>query len=148
MWEARHLTPQHSTQLHHLMPPLLTCIVGKRLGKEGNDRHWALRRESAAVVAGLCRQHSANYPQLQARVLKTMLSSLLDKAKPLSTHFGAVVCFAAFGPRVVDTFLVHNLPQYFKIWEGKRHTEPDAAEHVKTALLVSRDAVGLVNVTC
>ena len=124
------------SQLHQLMPPLLTCVVGKRLGREGNDAHWTLRRESAQVVAGLCRQHSARYAELQSRVLKTMLSSLLDKTKPLSTHYGASVCFAAFGPRVVDKFLVVNLPPYFKIWESKRHTEPEAAEHVKDALQV------------
>lgn len=120
------------------MPPLLTCIVGKRLGQDASEDHWALRREASEVVAAICRKFSGRYQDLQSRVIKTMISALLDKSKPLATHYGAAVCLSAFGPRVVDLFLVYNIGQYQRIWETKRHTDPPAAERVRDALLVSR----------
>ncbi len=119
------------------MPPLLTCIVGKRLGQEASEDHWALRREASKVVVDICHRFCSRYPDLQSRVIKTMISALLDKGKPLPTHYGAAVCLGTFGPRVVDLFLIHNIPQYQRIWDSKRHTDPPAAERVRDALLVS-----------
>ena len=43
-------------QLHQLMPPVLTCIVGKQLCRNpATDDHWAVRELAAAVVAAICR---------------------------------------------------------------------------------------------
>lgn len=40
--------------LHQLLPPLITCVVARRLaGGDGSD-HWALREEAAEVLVAAC----------------------------------------------------------------------------------------------
>eukprot|EP00045_Choanoeca_perplexa_P011995 m.129151 g.129151 ORF g.129151 m.129151 type:complete len:498 (-) comp15844_c0_seq4:1173-2666(-) len=99
--------------LHKLMPPLMTCIVGKHLCQDiAQEDHWSLRQEAAALVVSLCVKFNDRYPDLQTRVIKTMLGAFLNVKKPLSTQYGAVACLKAFGPRVAVMYLVDQL-QFF-----------------------------------
>lgn len=36
------------------MPPLLTCVVGRRLCRLPTEDHWALRAEASALLAAIC----------------------------------------------------------------------------------------------
>lgn len=59
---------------------------------------------------------------MQAKVTKTLLIALLDPAKPLATHYGALEALAGLGPGVVASVLVPNVPSVLKhlvpIYEG------------------------------
>eukprot|EP00730_Choanoeca_flexa_P014863 TRINITY_DN6652_c0_g1_i1.p2 TRINITY_DN6652_c0_g1~~TRINITY_DN6652_c0_g1_i1.p2 ORF type:complete len:268 (+),score=56.96 TRINITY_DN6652_c0_g1_i1:903-1706(+) len=99
--------------LHKLMPPLMTCIVGKHLCQDvTREDHWTLRKQAADLVVRLCTKFNDRYPDLQTRVIKTMITAFLNVKKPLSTQYGAVACLRAFGPRVAVTYLIDQL-QFF-----------------------------------
>jgi transcription initiation factor TFIID subunit 6 len=94
--------------LHQLMPPLITCLVAKRLGASPADDHWALRRQAAACLAAVCARHGAAYPAVQPRLTRTLVAALLDPQRPMATHYGALIGLAALGPRVVQALVVPN----------------------------------------
>ncbi len=76
--------------LHQLMPPILTCLVGKRLCSSVSDDHWALRDYAASLVALVCKRFGFAYSDLQPRITKTLVAAFLDPNKPLTTHYGAI----------------------------------------------------------
>jgi len=96
--------------LHQVMPPTLTCIVGKLLsdtmsdGSEGFD-HWALRRQAADLVALIVSKYGDTYTTLLPRITKT-LSKAFDPSRSLPSHYGAVVALTRLGPLVVDSVLL------------------------------------------
>ncbi|XP_071715749.1 transcription initiation factor TFIID subunit 6-like [Rutidosis leptorrhynchoides] len=103
--------------LHQLMPPVVTCIVAKRLGKRIADNHWELRDFTAKLVATICKRFGHNYSSLQTRLTKTLLKSFLDRKRTLTQHYGAVQGLAALGPHVVRLLLLPNLETYLRFLE-------------------------------
>ncbi|KAJ1992097.1 histone H4-like TAF Taf6, SAGA complex subunit [Dimargaris cristalligena] len=120
--------------LHQLMPALLTCLVGKRLGGGGPTpasatvdanqmdedtpheasalSHWALRDTAAEVVARVCLDYGPAYHTLQQRVTRTLLRAFLDPTKPLATHYGALVGLTRLGAPVVKLLILPNIKAY------------------------------------
>ena len=94
--------------LHQLMPPLITCLVAKRLGASPAQDHWALRHQAAACLAAVCARHGASYPAVQPRLTRTLVAALLDPQRPMATHYGALTGLAALGPWVVQALVVPN----------------------------------------
>ena len=127
--------------LHQLMPSVLTCLVGKRLGvpkasagasaagsagppggpspRNSSVDHWQLREYAASVAALVCRRFGGTYTNLQPRVTRTLLRALMDPAKPLTTHFGAIVGLAALGPTVTQLLLLPNLNVYLEFLDAE-----------------------------
>ncbi len=98
--------------LHQLMPPLLTCLVGKRVSATAADDHWALRDYAATLVALICDRFGRNYATLQPRVTKTLLHALLDPTKSLATHYGAIRGLTELGAMVIEVLLMPNVVAY------------------------------------
>ncbi|RKP38783.1 hypothetical protein BJ085DRAFT_8743, partial [Dimargaris cristalligena] len=99
--------------LHQLMPALLTCLVGKRLGGGASAlSHWALRDTAAEVVARVCLDYGPAYHTLQQRVTRTLLRAFLDPTKPLATHYGALVGLTRLGAPVVKLLILPNIKAY------------------------------------
>ncbi|KAD6795100.1 hypothetical protein E3N88_05996 [Mikania micrantha] len=103
--------------LHQLMPPVVTCIVAKRLGNRVADNHWELRDFTAKLVATICKRFGHNYSSLQTRLTKTLLKSFLDRKRTLTQHYGAVQGLAALGSHVVRLLLLPNLKTYLGFLE-------------------------------
>ncbi|KAI3803591.1 hypothetical protein L1987_31747 [Smallanthus sonchifolius] len=103
--------------LHQLMPPVVTCIVAKRLGNRIADNHWELRDFTAKLVATICKRFGHNYSSLQTRLTKTLLKTFLDRKRTLTQHYGAVQGLAALGPHVVRLLLLPNLETYLGFLE-------------------------------
>jgi len=101
--------------LHQLLPPVLTCLVGKRLCEKPSDDHWSLRDYAAEVIADICAQYGTAYASLQTRITKTLISALLDPSKSLPTHYGAIVGMTLLGPHVINALLFPNLPSYIPL---------------------------------
>mmetsp|Transcript_18100 Transcript_18100/g.20150 ORF Transcript_18100/g.20150 Transcript_18100/m.20150 type:complete len:447 (+) Transcript_18100:53-1393(+) len=101
--------------LHQLMPPILTCLVGKRLCDEPNEDHWSLRDYAAKLSAFICQRWGKVYNDLQPRITKTLILALLEPKKPLTTHYGAMRGLAAMGPQVVSLLLLPNITVYIKL---------------------------------
>jgi hypothetical protein len=47
-------TPAADTQLHQLIPSVLTCLLGKRLCAKPTEDHWELRDFSAQLLKIIC----------------------------------------------------------------------------------------------
>jgi transcription initiation factor TFIID subunit 6 len=101
--------------LHQVMPPILTCVVGKQLGPLNEDMsdqetfdHWALRRQAAELVATIAHRFAHSYTTLIPRITKT-LSKAIEQGKPLTSQYGAIFGFTHLGPLVVDAVLLPAL---------------------------------------
>lgn len=104
-----HLEPY----LHQLLPSILTCLVGKTLCADpASDDHWALRDYSASLLEKIVLSFGSAFVTLQPRLAKTLVGALLDFARPLTTHYGAIKGIAALGKAARSTLLFSNLAQY------------------------------------
>jgi len=125
--------------LHHLMPAVLTCLVGKRLCAKASEDHWSLRDMAAAVVADVCKRFGHSYRTLQPRITKTLLHAFLDTSKPLPTQYGAVVGLSKLGHNVVEVLLLPHLEAYFKLLKPALSSDSQVkkkqAKQVHAALL-------------
>lgn len=128
--------------LHQLMPAILTCVVGRRLGANphasssssssslsspsssssasssstaispDND-HWSLRDDAAQLVEFVCRRYASSYATLQPRITQTLLDGL-DPTRSHTTHYGALVGLAALGAQVIELLVVPNVAYFYK----------------------------------
>lgn len=114
--------------LHELMPPVMTCLVAKRLGNKSSDNHWELRDFTAKLVALVCKRYGQVYHTLQLKVTRTLLNAFLDPAKALPQHYGAVQGLTALGPSVVRLLLLPNLEAYIKLLEPEMQLESQKNE--------------------
>ncbi|KAJ1380406.1 TAF6, C-terminal HEAT repeat domain [Sesbania bispinosa] len=114
--------------LHQLMPPIITCVVAKRIGNRPSDNHWELRNFSANLVASICKRFGHIYHNLQPRVTKTFLHSFLDPTKALPQHYGAIKGIAALGSRLVRLLILPNLEPYLHLLEPEMQLEKQKNE--------------------
>lgn len=101
-------------RLHQLMPAVMTCMVGKKLCKSALQAHWALRDRAAQLLTLIVTRYASSYATLQQRITNTLLHALLDAAKPLTTHYGAVVGLMALGPQTSNQLVVPNALAYLE----------------------------------
>ncbi len=105
-----------------LVPPVLTCLVGKRLGpstspdlnrpSDALPPHFRLRDLAASLLQALTRkQYTASTPTLKPRLARTLLKHLLaNSSQPLGTYYGAILglCNVA-GAEGVRVLILPNL---------------------------------------
>jgi transcription initiation factor TFIID subunit 6 len=101
--------------LHQLMPPILTCLVAKRLSERPTEDHWSARNMAARLITRICSKYGNVYQTLQPRVTRTLLRAFLDPLKPLSTHYGAIVGLTHLGPAAVKSLIMPNLMAYLNL---------------------------------
>jgi len=101
--------------LHQLMPPILTCLVGKSLCHKPSEDHWSLRDMAAETIRIVVNRFGNAYPSLKPRITRTLIHALLDPLKPLTTHYGAIMGLTALGPDAIRTLLLPNLIFYTKL---------------------------------
>lgn len=124
--------------LHQLMPPVLTCLVGKRLSGENEDTvHWQVRDEAASIIAALCHSYGTVYNNMVPRIAKTLLKALTDADKPLTSHYGAIMGIGALGPQAVDSLLLPIIHDY----HGNLTSMPATNESQKVLMALERCAV-------
>lgn len=102
------------SQVSSIIPPVLTCLVGRRLGSgvEPLD-HFDLRDLAASLVGLICRKYSHSSHTLKPRLARSCLKDFLDPGKPFGTHYGAIIGLHAIGgPEVVRALVVPNLKNY------------------------------------
>lgn len=93
--------------LHQLMPPVLTCLLG-RLG------HISARCEAAAVLQLICGAYGDVYASLLPRVCKTLSAALLqgeakEETVERGSRLGAIIGLTALGPNVLETLLIPSI---------------------------------------
>lgn len=116
--------------LHQLLPPVLTCLLGKRLCEHPEtEPHWSLRLDAADVIGYICRVWGPAYQTIVPRVTRTFAKTLSDPERPLTSHFGAIVGLTALGPMAVQSVLIPVLPAYLRAL-GIEGTPMDGGEQL------------------
>ena len=134
-------------QVASLIPPILTCLVGRRLGPSPSTSSsvdplssYALRDLSASLLASVCKKYAKTAHTLKPRLVRTCLKNFLDPTKPLATNYGGIVGLHRIGgPEVVRALIVPNVGEYDRLVlrdlmesdEGKRKE----VAHVTKALV-------------
>ncbi|KAG8452735.1 hypothetical protein GDO86_004504, partial [Hymenochirus boettgeri] len=130
------------SQLHELIPAVMTCIVSRQLCLRPDvDNHWALRDFAARLIAQICKNFSTTTNNIQSRITKTFTKSWVDDRTPWTTRYGSIAGLAELGPDVVKTLIVPRLAvegeRLRAVLEGPVITNIDkiGADHVQTLLL-------------
>lgn len=110
------VNPNLNTELylHQLMPPILTCLVSKRLCESPFDDHWSLRDLAASLVKLVCLQYSEQYADLQPRITMTLCAALKEKKKPLTTQYGTIIGLSTLGAMTVHSYLLPRMEQLLR----------------------------------
>ncbi|KAJ9639914.1 histone H4-like TAF Taf6, SAGA complex subunit [Coniosporium tulheliwenetii] len=139
-----------------VVPPVLTCLVGKRLGSANDSdstAHFALRDLAGSILIMIAKKYGKSSQTLRSRIARTCLKHFLDPNKPFGTHYGAVIGLQGIaGTEGIRQLIIPNL----KVYDGllKEGLADDArradAEMVVAALLralqkVERDTVDMAN---
>jgi transcription initiation factor TFIID subunit 6 len=114
-----------------MIPPVLTCLVGRSLGS-GIDSldHYDLRDLAASLLGYLCAKYSRYSHNLKPRIARSCLKTFLDPKRPFGSHYGAILGLKAVGgPEVVRQLILPNLKAYGDLLQedmqdpGKKHDE-------------------------
>lgn len=116
--------------LHQLMPPILTCIVHRRLCSSPFEDHWSLRDFASSLIPIILVQYGELYGNLKPRITKTLHNALFgNDRKPMTTQYGAIVGIASMGPLTVQSIMLASMKKlfnrYYKTLAQASKTETD-----------------------
>lgn len=98
-----------------LVPPILTCLVGKRLGDSSNA-HYSLRNLAASLLSLVTKRFGESSHTLKPRLMRTCLKHFLEPGKSLGCHYGAILGLAAIGgAEAVRVTIIPNLRIFDKV---------------------------------
>ena len=108
-----HLDPYASP----LCVPVLTCLMGRKLGAEGGvdalKEQYQLREFSASLIGQIGRKFAKSNKMLRPKVTRSCLKHLLDINMPPAVWYGAILGLAAAGgPESVKVLLIPNLKEF------------------------------------
>jgi len=99
-----------------LVPPILTCLLGRKLGSDGIDNlkeQYQLRDLAASLIGHISTKFAKSSQELQPRVARTCLKYFLDPTRSLGEHYGAINGIRTIGgPSAVQTLVLPNLKAY------------------------------------
>ncbi|XP_078672562.1 TAF6-like RNA polymerase II p300/CBP-associated factor-associated factor 65 kDa subunit 6L isoform X1 [Branchiostoma floridae x Branchiostoma belcheri] len=100
--------------LKQLVASVMYCILEPLAASINplND-HWALRDYAARLLAQICRSGCMSVEGLQKQLLLALQKVLVDPARPLCSHYGAVVGLTALGSKAVEDVLYPQLGTYW-----------------------------------
>lgn len=144
-----------------LVAPVLTCLVGKRLGSSAPSEstrapaHYQLRDLAASLLQQLTRPDlTAATPTLKPRLARTLLKTLLSESpQPLGPYYGAILGLNTIagseGVRVLVLPNVHALDDVLKDAQRddtkKREVDSVVDAVVRGLEMLEQDAVALAN---
>ena len=101
-------------QIASIVPPVLTCLVGRHLGTSSDPlSHYPLRRHAASLLASIAKEYGRTSHTLKPRLVRTCLKYFLDPTKPLGSNYGGIVGLEKIGgPEVIRALVVPNLKEY------------------------------------
>ncbi|KIX09637.1 uncharacterized protein Z518_00718 [Rhinocladiella mackenziei CBS 650.93] len=134
--EKLNLTPYVAS----MVPPVLTCLIGRTLGSGmGTLDHFDLRDLAGSLLGHLCNKYSKYSHNLKPRLARSCLKTFLDPKKPFGSHYGAILGLKAIGgAEVVRQLIVSNLKAYGELLEEEiqdQNGKKAEAEKVVSAIL-------------
>lgn len=119
-----------------LAPPILTCLVGRHLGREGDNLkdQYQLRDLAASLLGILSRKYGDTSLELQPRLARTCLKTFLEPNRTLGEHYGALIGFSAVsGPDGIRTVVLPTLKTYETVIQKAR---AELGEHDEGVLMI------------
>jgi len=128
--------------LHQLMPPIITLIIGARLGRGlPTDDHWKLRDFCSSLLALICKRFRNSFRSMKPRLLRTITRVFLDPSRPIPALYGATRALTFLGSRVVCEVVAPHVNQYCTLIsrglrerQGGNRTNISEMEHLRNAL--------------
>ncbi|KAI9802372.1 MAG: hypothetical protein M1833_001878 [Piccolia ochrophora] len=120
-----------------LVPPILTCLVGRRLGDASHVvAHYTLRSLAASLVSVISKKYATTSQTLRPRLARTCLKHFLDPNKSLGVHFGAILGLQAVGgAEAVRVLILPNVKTYEAVLASAGEDARQDAEMVVEAIL-------------
>ncbi|KAL8787368.1 MAG: hypothetical protein Q9213_002251 [Squamulea squamosa] len=139
-----------------LIPPVLTCLIGRHLGSSTTPlSSYPLRHTAATLLGSVCKKYAKSSHTLKPRLARTCLKHFLDPTKPLATNYGGIIGLqAAGGIEAVRVLILPNVKEYETLirepLEDEGSPKQAEAEAVLTALIsalqtLEDDTTGLRN---
>ncbi|KAF2203941.1 Arf-domain-containing protein [Delitschia confertaspora ATCC 74209] len=149
----------------YIVPPVLTCCVGKHLGPPPNPApshassetingtngngsfnnglaHYELRDLAASLLNWISTRYISSSATLKPRIARTCLKNFLDPNKPLGTHYGALKALTAItGVDGMKMLVMPNLKIYDEVLKeayGDDSKKPEA-DRVLSVILTALD---------
>jgi transcription initiation factor TFIID subunit 6 len=142
-----------------LVPPVLTCLIGRKLGPEGSDTskdQYHLRDLAASLIGQIAVRYAKSSQQLRPRLARTCLKHFLDPSRSLGEHYGAIGGLSSIGgPEAVRSLILPNLKafEYVIVKAQNERGEGDVeitmliAAVVKAVNSIAEDSMPLTNGT-
>ncbi len=129
----------HLLQIASIVPPVLTCLVGRHLGSSPTPTaHYPLRDHAASILGAIARKYAKSSHTLRPRLARTCLKHFLDPAKPLGTTYGGIIgLLAVGGPEVVRVLVVPNLKDFEMVLGSERGADDDLARKLEKEKVIS-----------
>ncbi|KAI1169919.1 TATA box binding protein associated factor [Nemania sp. FL0916] len=111
--ENIHVAPYASS----LCSPVLTCLIGWRLGAEsGTDavkEQYQLREMAASLVGQLAKNYHKSNSQIRQRLIRSCLRAFLNPSMTPQVWYGAILgTVAAGGPEAIRTLVLPNIKSF------------------------------------
>lgn len=104
-----------------LSPPILTCLLGRKLGKDGTDQlkdQYQLRDLAASLIGHIANKYASSSGELQSRLARTCLRYFLDPSRTLGEQYGAINGLRTIGGSAgIQLLVLPNLGAYDSILE-------------------------------
>ena len=116
-----------------LVPPVLTCLIGRHLGPEGSDNlieQYKLRDIAASLIGQMATKYASSSLQLRPRLVRTCLKLFLDPSRALSEHYGAINGILAIGGADgISSLILPNIKAYeYVIQKAESERGPNDVE--------------------
>ncbi|KAI0513329.1 TAF6-like protein [Xylaria bambusicola] len=100
-----------------LCAPVLTCLLGRRLGSEnGSDavkEQYQLREVAASLIGRIAQKYSGANKVLRPKLTRSCLKAFLNPSMPSQVWYGAILgILAAGGPEAIKVLVLPNLKAF------------------------------------
>ena len=141
----------------NLVPPILTCLIGRHLGSSpaGLLSTYRLRQLAASLVGLIAKKYAKSSHTLRNRLARTCLQAFLDPMRPLGANYGGIIGLQSMGgAELARKLFVPNLKEYGdylrETLEGDDESKRKEAEMVLVALVdavkpLEGDSIGMAN---
>lgn len=98
------------TQLHIILPAVLSCVLARKVCRSYIDDHLPLRDLSAVVIAEMCYKYQNDVTNITNMVIEFYLKPLVNPNNyHLTTIYGAVKGMSSLGSRAIKEFVLPNI---------------------------------------
>ncbi|KAL8814444.1 MAG: hypothetical protein Q9223_006329 [Gallowayella weberi] len=126
-----------------IIPPVLTCLIGRHLGSSPTRlSSHPLRNAAATLLGSICKKYAKASHTLKPRLARTCLKHFLDPTKPLGANYGGIIGLQAVGGKeAVRELILPNVKEFSNLirepLEDEGSPKQAEAEAVLTALIAA-----------